>query len=436
MTIKVYRDEDANAAVLETGVAGTIGMRFNNELRAVGNGDNTISILNPPKSTDTDDFAEIVRELFSAYTDENDTQLGSDEATTVNALNAILRHTGGVPGDPPVITSATTISVTDGDPINYTLVATNGVGYEWSNLPPGLSIQNGNPRKLIGTITAGVGTYTPTMTATNYYGQDTETLTINVTGSGFNNTKSIEFENQDYLGANASLLNGILGRTGNGSGSSDAWSISLWFKPSVATSGQTIFYFGDNDPVNSGTINIRFLGANDNIRLQYGSNNNYLRFQSANNSVPANTWHHIMITYDGGTTGVSSSDLSDYYSRFKIFINGSDAVPSGAWSHNNFGYSGGIDPDNLRVGRFSSGNYLKQDAKVDELAIWNGDQSSLISDIYNGGSPDDLSTLSTTPDHWWRMGDGDTYPNIQDNVGSATFVMFNMTAADIVNDVP
>ena len=41
MTIKVYRDEDANAAILETSGDGSIGMRFNNELRAIGNGDGT-----------------------------------------------------------------------------------------------------------------------------------------------------------------------------------------------------------------------------------------------------------------------------------------------------------------------------------------------------------------------------------------------------------
>lgn len=34
------------------------------------------------------------------------------------------------------------------------------------------------------------------------------------------------------------------------------------------------------------------------------------------------------------------------------------------------------------------------------------------------------------------IGNGDAYPNIQDNVGTAHFVMYNMTAADIVNDVP
>ena len=50
----------------------------------------------------------------------------------------------------------------------------------------------------------------------------------------------------------------------------------------------------------------------------------------------------------------------------------------------------------------------------------------------------DLSTLGTQPKHWWRMGDGDTYPYLQDSgtVGNCTFQMYNMTASDIVNDVP
>ena len=58
-----------------------------------------------------------------------------------------------------------------------------------------------------------------------------------------------------------------------------------------------------------------------------------------------------------------------------------------------------------------------------------------ISTIYNSGSPSDLTSLS--PDNWWRMGDGDNYPTIQD-VGSqgAHMIMYNMTAANIVTDVP
>ena len=76
--------------------------------------------------------------------------------------------------------------------------------------------------------------------------------------------------------------------------------------------------------------------------------------------------------------------------------------------------------------------------RVDELALFDSDQSANVSDIYNSGVPFDLSTLGTQPKHWWRMGDGDTYPYLQDNGTEANciFQMYNMTAADIVSDVP
>ena len=106
-------------------------------------------------------------------------------------------------------------------------------------------------------------------------------------------------------------------------------------------------------------------------------------------------------------------------------------------SHQNYGYTGSVDADNFRVGRFVSGNYMR-DCRVDELAIFNSDQSANITDIYNSATPFDLSTLTTPPLHWWRMGDGDTYPYLQDSGTAANciFQMYNQTAADIVNDTP
>lgn len=360
-------------------------------------------------------------------------------ASAINELNAIFQNSGTASGEIPAITSSLAISLVEGETLNYELTDNYGTEYEWdTSAVSGVVVSSDNRRKIIGGSSLAAGTYNIPVKAINYNGEDSETIVLTVSTPPFANTKSVQFNNLDYLGANAALLDGILGRSGNGSGASDAWTIAFWFKPTSNTSGQTVFYFGDNDITNSGHINVRFLGVNDNLRLQYGSNNNFIRFQSATSSLTANQWHHIVISYDGGTTGASSSDMTDYYSRFKMFIDGSNVISAGTWSHNNFGYTGGIDADNLRVGRYASGNYLKDNTKVDELAIWSSDQSANISDIYNSGTPFDLSTLTTGPTHWWRMGDGDTYPNLQDNGSAAncTFVMYNMTSADIVSDVP
>jgi len=428
MSIKIYKDTAANSIFIED----ANGAQFLNSLQA------TV----PVDKVDIRDLARQIDIVSNAdhtdFVDENDSPYTGTAIDVCNQLNAIFQSSGTPTGEVPEITSPLTISSVEGATINYELTANYGVGYEWdlSNVS-GITTVEGNPRKLIGGSSLATGTYNIPVKAINYNGEDSETIVLTVSTPPFANTKSINFSNQDYLGANASLLSNTLGRVSNGSGSSDAWSISFWYKASTNTQGQTIFYFGDNDANNGGYIQLMQLnnGGQKSLRLRYGSNNNRLNIQTVFGSITPNTWQHILVTYDGGTTGSSSGSISDYYSRFKIFIDGSVQTTNN--SNNNYGWTSGIDADNFRIGRFTSGNYMR-DCRVDELAIFDSDQSSNISSIYNGGSPFDLSTLTTEPNHWWRMGDGDTYPNLQDNgtAANCVFVMYNMTAADIVNDVP
>ena len=206
----------------------------------------------------------------------------------------------------------------------------------------------------------------------------------------------------------------------------------LWYKRSSVSTGQTIFYYGSSDVTNGAHIEIRQTNTSR-LRIRYGSGNNYLQLSAPAGTLSANTWHQIVLTYDGGTTGASSANISNYHSRFSLYVDGSAVTTSN--SHGNYGWSGAISGQNLRIGRFASGNYLRG-SRVDELAIWGSDQTTNLSNIYNSGSTQNLLSLSTSPDHWWRMGDGDTFPTLQDNVGSAHFVLYNMTTASIVTDAP
>lgn len=359
--------------------------------------------------------------------------LGSDN-DKVNALNALFQNSGTASTDLPIITSGLSVSLTEGDTLNYELTADKGVGYEWdlSNVS-GVTTVEGNIRKLIGGSSLAVGTYNIPVKAINYNGEDSETITLNVSSPPFSNTKSVQLNPSDYLGANASLLDSVLGRASNGSGVSDAWTISFWIKPTSTPSGRVIFYYGSNDTTNGGYIEIRFTSTNK-LRFQYGSANNHIRIQSSN-AVTANAWQQITFTYDGGTTGASSGDINNYYSRFNLFIDG--VSQSTTNTNSNYGWSGALSGQNLRVGKLVSGNTLTGE-KIDELAIWDSDQSANISFIYNSGTPFNLSTLGTQPKHWWRMGDGDTYPYLQDSGTEANciFQMYNMTASDIVTDAP
>ena len=428
MTVKIYRDDNANAIFVED----ANGAQFLNNLHAFMDDPSDTVFKIRDKSRNNLLLTNLTADTV---VDQNSQTYGDTVINVCNALNAMFSVAGNGNGVAPTITSSTSVSLTTGQTLNYELVATGGVGYEWSNLPAGVTTVDGNLRKLVGGSDLSAGTYTITAKAINYFGVDTENITLTVSDPPFADTYSIKFSNQDYMGANASILDPILGRASNGSGSGDAWSISLWYKGSTEDQGQVIFYFGDNDTSNGGLIELRQTNHNSQkrLRLRYGSSNNYLQLTTPSGSITPGTWQHILVTYDGGTTGSSSGSMSSYYSRFSIYIDGTLQTTSN--THNNYGWSSGIDPDNFRLGRLVSGNSLRQ-AYIDELAVWDSDQSSNVSDIYNSGSTHDLTDLTDSPSHWWRMGDGDTFPTIQDNVGNAHFVMYNMTAADIVSDTP
>lgn len=429
--IVTFRDEDANAAIIS---GNSIGMKFNNEIKAVGNMDGTIDLINLPKEQASVDYSECSNIAFTRFVDISEVQLGANESDTVDALNAIFQFTGTGTTDLPVITSATSITITEGESINYELIATRGVGYEWNGLPAGVTNIAGNIRKLIGGtgLTAAGSPYTPTMTAINYNGFDTETLTITVSSPPYNNTRSIKFNNNDYMDASATSANPLY-RPSNGSGSSDAWTIAFWFKGGTSNNQeQTILMFGGSSQGSEPRVQVYWDGNNERLFLRYGDDDDYLEVNTDDNTLEDETWKHVIITYDGGTTD------NDNFNRFEIWIDGSSETLE--TDEGNSGTDGEIVADYFRIGRNgSSSNYLKNNCFVDEIAIWDTDETANVAAIYNSGTPHNLGSLTSSPEHYWRMGDEDTFPIIQDVGSSGTdfdFTMNNMTAADIVNDVP
>jgi len=428
--IKIYKDDAANAIFIEDANGG----QFLNSLQALVNSSN-VDIRDLAKDIDL-----VTGEAYAEFVDENGTGYGNNSTDVVNALNALFQSSGTPTDEVPNITSSLTINLTQGQTVNYELTADYGVAYEWDfSSVPGITTVDGNIRKLIGGTGLLAGTYNIPVKAINYNGEDSETIVLTVSTPPFSNTKSVNFNNNDYCDAsNPSALNSILGRSGNGSGSSDAWSVSLYFKPGTASNGnQTLAYFGAQLVADNGYVQFKYDGGTGakNLTIRYGTNNNRIEVRTPNSAVSVGTWHHVLFTYDGGTTGAASGSISDYYSRFKIFVDGVQQTLTG--SHSNFGYTGSISGDNFRLGRWNTGQNLRNNCRLDEVAIWDSDQSANVSAIRNGGTPFDMqTTLTTPPDHWWRCGDGDTYPTLQDSIGSVDLEMINMTSADIVSDVP
>ncbi len=130
-------------------------------------------------------------------------------------------------------------------------------------------------------------------------------------------------------------------------------------------------------------------------------------------------WIHIVGTYNGNS---SSSGL-------KIYINGTRVDDTDSNLGTYVAMENTIQP--LYIGKLTT-SY--SDGLIDETAIFNSELSaSDVTSIYNGGVPNDISSLN--PLSWWRCGDSDTSPTLTDNgSGGNDGTMTNFTTFS--TDVP
>ena len=307
MSIKIYKDDAANSIFIED----ANGAQFLNSLQATVPVDK-VTIFDLARQIEI-----VSNQVHTDFIDKDGNNYSGTAVEVCNQLNAIFASSGTPTDEVPEITSPLTISLVEGQTINYELTANYGVGYEWdlSNVP-GVANVNGNLRKLIGGSSLAAGTYNIPVKAINYNGDDSKIIVLTVSTPPFANTKSVFFDNQDYIGANAALLSGILGRTGNGSGASDAWTVSFWFKASSDSRGQVVMYYGQGTAIGQGGyIELRQtnVGNQKRLRLRYGSQDNYIQLHSSSGSITPGTWQHCAVTYDGGTTGSGSNEVNLYY---------------------------------------------------------------------------------------------------------------------------
>ncbi len=446
-----------NQAVTELNNLFSSGYSFSSQ----GNPVTGFSLAGNNLTLTLEDSTSYVVDVTSLGVDENKfvqsgALSGTDLVLTMNDASTVtIDATNMVNGSQllaPTVSNQS-FDVTEGQSLNAQLVATDYIVNQWveTDAPSWVSL-NQNTGVLSGTAPAFAGTSADTILinckAANVLGGAVSfQVTLNVEEITYTNTKSLKFVNgvNSYLGGNASQITS-LERSGSGSGASDAWTLSMWIKDTLGNNpGQTLFYFGSNDITNGGHIEVRQINTSGNkrIRLRYGSNNNMIQIQSPSNSTsyPTNQWNHVMLTYDGGTTGASSGSISSYYGRFKMFINGAQVTTAN--SHSNFGWSSGITGTNYRFGRYLSGNY-PQGVLFNQMAIWDSDQSSNISGIYNGGATQDLTDLNTVsgsmnasylaPAHYYEIETSVTA--ISDINGSTPLVGYNFASGDLVNDAP
>ena len=162
---------------------------------------------------------------------------------------------------------------------------------------------------------------------------------------------------------------------------SGAFSISIWMKGTVSSN---CYLFSRQ------FMYVQHTGVNK-IRMRtFENGGSYQTVETGTVNIYDDNWHHILITYQIG--GNASIYLDGVLKTNPVvtqlgFVAG--AIPIG------------IGTDYLGSGSFFTG-------QIDDIAFWhNTDVSSSVSTIYNGGTPNDLTSLS--PSVWLKAGDDATY---------------------------
>ena len=209
----------------------------------------------------------------------------------------------------------------------------------------------------------------------------------------------------------------------------------MWVKPNNNTSNQTLFVYGSGDDYSYGAITLKQSGGTT-LVLNYGTVYSNI-ILVVGNAFVANTWQHVMVTFDGGYTGSILNDAATYYSEFNIYVDGVLQTPIGVASSGGYdGVISGSDPSNniFRIGRASNVHNAYLGSVINQVAIWDSNQDANIADIYNSGAVQDLSQLTTAPTHYWEIQNSVT--TITDLIGSVNLVGYNFVAADLVSDTP
>ena len=365
---------------------------------------------------------------------------GVKGARTYSFIPVISKQTIGQGTQPNVNFVPTvanqTATLQGGTFLNFQILTSDNIVNQFAELDaPSWMTLDQNSGILSGTAAAFLNTAADTVVvnckAGNAIGGTVNfTVTITITATLAANTTSIQYPSNNtssVLTGNAANVT-ALQRAANGTGSADAWSMSMWVKPVADTVEQTLFYYGGDDLTNEGRIEItQFSGPN--IKMKFGKGNEYLFWFGVGKFIMSQ-WSHILVTYDGRVTGNVAGDVGTYFGGFTFSINGLNAVTGIA--HQGNGWGGSIVADKFKIGNLGTGNYFK--GMMHQVAIWDTDESSNLAAIYNSGATQDLSALSSSPAHIYEMGSSIT--TVTDLVGSANLTPFGFTIASVVTDAP
>ena len=247
----------------------------------------------------------------------------------------------------------------------------------------------------------------------------------NGAGDSFKNLYSLQFDGVDaYVEIPDANVLSI-----NNSGANRGFTISFWLKRTAAAGGEVLINKGSY--FSAGANHFEYEVATNFLHriqfLVYGNDNSSI-FQRIilDQAIAFETWTHIGLTFDLGST---SGSLKGYING--VYNSGAAYASGGTWA---------AAANTVSPLQFAKRSDAYGQAKLDEVAIFDDELSlAQMQDIYNSGTPTDLSNESYLVGYW-RNGDPTgtgAFPTITDqSTNSNNGTMIDMVAGDIVSDAP
>jgi len=383
---------------------------------------------------------ELIATAFAAA-DGNAVQLyfGANAAVTYADIPTVSKQIIGqgsqpIPSFAPDVTNQS-YDIHESQPFNVQIVTDSGseniINQYIETDAPAWALLNQHTGQFIGTAPAPLGATVINCKASNVIGGATDfTVTLNVVDPVYKNLKSIKFDENKYMRGSAIDI-ASLGRVGNGSGASDAWTIFLRYKPSGDSREQTLFHFGGDGVGSAGYIKIQNIRGNE-IKLIYGDDTAFIQRTTNSGQLTEKTWSSIMVVYTGAATGNTIGDIQDYYDAFDIYIDGVLATTDD--SEGAAGYHHTLPETKFYIGRDFSNDGFIRNGLLNQAAIFSTDKSADAVTLHNANVAQDLSGVSDI-DHYWEPEDNVLI--ISDISGFwGTIGTIGFSSSDLVNDVP
>lgn len=201
---------------------------------------------------------------------------------------------------------------------------------------------------------------------------------------------------------------------------SNQWSMSFWIWVDNLSSQRCIYSKTTQDAsVNGFSIQLTTAG---NVFIQMRTASTQTAYTGSAIVAPQ-TWTNIIVTYSGASN----------INGIRVYKNAVvDTTPGSA-----------PIVGSLHVGQTpmmgSRGTAFNFSGNIDEPSFWTKTLSQAEVTALYALPPSSVqlhSAAAVSLEHWWRMGDGDTFPTIVDQVDAQHGTMTGMMADDIVAEVP